>query len=163
MYFLRHCFISRPSDSNVSKDAGKEPSVRIYRPSFRKNKPKTLVFSQWKRAFWAYCFHENCVYKFGHRTVIANFALTVSRSYHPARPPPHSQDLIHTRLDLINTRLDLIHTRLDLIHIGWYSLGRYFHYFTCCFSSKRVVSISLYFWFKAFHPPNPSLKLSILC
>jgi hypothetical protein len=39
--------------------------ARIYRPSFRENKPKTLVFSHRKRAFWA-CFHENWVYKFRH-------------------------------------------------------------------------------------------------
>ncbi len=38
--------------------------ARIYRPSFREKKPKTLVFSHRKRAFWA-CFHENWVYKFG--------------------------------------------------------------------------------------------------
>jgi hypothetical protein len=35
-------------------------------PSFRENKPKTLVFSHTKRAYWA-CFRENCVYNFGHR------------------------------------------------------------------------------------------------
>ncbi len=34
-------------------------------PRFRENKPKMLVFSHWKRAFWA-CFRENCVYNFGH-------------------------------------------------------------------------------------------------
>jgi hypothetical protein len=34
-------------------------------PRFRENKPKTLVFSHRKRAFWA-CFRENCVYNFGH-------------------------------------------------------------------------------------------------
>ncbi len=39
--------------------------TRIYRPSFLKNKPKTLVFSHKKRAFWA-CFRENWVDKFGH-------------------------------------------------------------------------------------------------
>ncbi len=39
--------------------------ARIYRPSFRENKPKTLVFHYWKCLFWA-CFHENWVYKFGH-------------------------------------------------------------------------------------------------
>jgi hypothetical protein len=33
-------------------------SVRNYRPSFRVNKPKTLVLNDWIRAFWA-CFHEN--------------------------------------------------------------------------------------------------------
>jgi hypothetical protein len=32
---------------------------------FRENKPKTLVFSHRKRAYWA-CFHENLVYNFGH-------------------------------------------------------------------------------------------------
>jgi hypothetical protein len=41
-------------------------SARIYRPSIRKSKPKTLVFSHRKRAFWA-CFRENRVYNFGHR------------------------------------------------------------------------------------------------
>jgi hypothetical protein len=39
--------------------------ARIYRPSFHENKPKTLVFSHTKRAFWA-CFRENWVYNFGH-------------------------------------------------------------------------------------------------
>jgi hypothetical protein len=34
-------------------------------PRFRENKPKTLVFSHWTRAFWA-CFLENWVYNFGH-------------------------------------------------------------------------------------------------
>jgi hypothetical protein len=34
-------------------------------PRFRENKPKTLVFSHWKRAFWA-CFRENWVCNFGH-------------------------------------------------------------------------------------------------
>ncbi len=34
---------------------------------FRENKPKTLVFSYRKRAFWA-CFRENCVYNFGQGT-----------------------------------------------------------------------------------------------
>jgi hypothetical protein len=32
--------------------------------SFHENKPKTLVFSHTKRAFWA-CFRENWVYNFG--------------------------------------------------------------------------------------------------
>jgi hypothetical protein len=31
--------------------------ARNYRPSFRENKPKTLVFNDGIRAFWA-CFHE---------------------------------------------------------------------------------------------------------
>jgi hypothetical protein len=42
-----------------------ETSARIYRPSFRENKPKPLVFFDCKRAFWA-CFRENWIYKFGH-------------------------------------------------------------------------------------------------
>ncbi len=50
----------RPSDS----------LGRIYRPSFRENKPKTLVFSHTKRAFWA-CFCENWVYNFGHLSLIS--------------------------------------------------------------------------------------------
>ncbi len=44
-----------------------KPSARIYRPAFSWNKPKMLVFSHWKRAFWA-CFRENLVY-IGHRNV----------------------------------------------------------------------------------------------
>jgi hypothetical protein len=50
-----------------SKNTFNEPaSGRNYRPSFHENKPKTLVFSHRKRAFWA-CFRENRVYKFGYR------------------------------------------------------------------------------------------------
>ncbi len=41
-------------------------SAQIYRPSSHENKPKTLVFSHTKRAFWA-CFRENWVYNFEHR------------------------------------------------------------------------------------------------
>ncbi len=45
--------------------------ARIFRPSFRENKPKTFVFSHRKQAFWA-CFRKkNWVYKFGHWTRIA--------------------------------------------------------------------------------------------
>ncbi len=44
--------------------------ARNYRPSFRKNKPKTLVLYDWKRAYCA-CFRENWVYKFGHWTARA--------------------------------------------------------------------------------------------
>ncbi len=40
--------------------------ARIYRPSFREYKPKTLVCYDWKRAFWP-CFRDNWGYKFGHR------------------------------------------------------------------------------------------------
>jgi hypothetical protein len=41
------------------------PVPEFIDPRFRENKPKTLVFSHRKRAFWA-CFRENCVYSFGH-------------------------------------------------------------------------------------------------
>jgi hypothetical protein len=41
------------------------PVPEFIDPRFRENKPKTLVFSHRKRAFWA-CFLENCVYNFGH-------------------------------------------------------------------------------------------------
>ncbi len=40
------------------------PCARIHRPSFCENKPKTLVFNDWKRMFLAR-FRENWVYKFG--------------------------------------------------------------------------------------------------
>jgi hypothetical protein len=57
-YCIQHCFICRHSDSTVSEDVGIEPSARNYTPSFRENKPKTLVFNDWIRAFWT-CLHEN--------------------------------------------------------------------------------------------------------
>jgi hypothetical protein len=41
------------------------PVPEFIDPRFRENKPKALVFSHWKRAFWA--FRENCFYNFGHR------------------------------------------------------------------------------------------------
>ncbi len=44
---------------------GVPPVPEFIDPRIRENKPKTLVFSHWKRAFWA-CFHENWVYNFGH-------------------------------------------------------------------------------------------------
>ncbi len=43
------------------------PVPEFIDPRFRENKPKTLVFSHRKLAFWA-CFRENCVYNFGHCT-----------------------------------------------------------------------------------------------
>ncbi len=39
-----------------------------YRPSFRENKPKALVMSHEKQAFWV-GFRENWVFKFGQRTL----------------------------------------------------------------------------------------------
>jgi hypothetical protein len=42
------------------------PVPEFIDPRFRENKPKTLVLSHRKRAYWA-CFRENCVYNFGHR------------------------------------------------------------------------------------------------
>jgi hypothetical protein len=44
------------------------PVPEFIDPRFCENKPKALVFSHRKRAFWA-CFRENCVYNFGHGTV----------------------------------------------------------------------------------------------
>ncbi len=41
------------------------PVPEFIDPRFRENKPKALVFSHWKRAFWA-CFLENWVYNSGH-------------------------------------------------------------------------------------------------
>jgi hypothetical protein len=43
------------------------PVPEFIDPRFRENKPKTLVFSHRKRAFWA-CFRENSVYNFRHWT-----------------------------------------------------------------------------------------------
>ncbi len=45
----------------------KRPVPEFIDPRFRENKPKTLVFSHRKRAYWA-CFHENWVY-IGHSTL----------------------------------------------------------------------------------------------
>ncbi len=42
------------------------PVPRISRLSFCENKAKTLVFNDWKWAFWA-CCRENCMGLFGHR------------------------------------------------------------------------------------------------
>ncbi len=65
-----HPFQSNPirffiyfAPSTRSKE--RELCARNYRPSLPENKPKTLVFNDWKRVFWA-CFHENEVYKFRH-------------------------------------------------------------------------------------------------
>jgi hypothetical protein len=53
-----------PGSTHVTEHE-KDSRARIYRPE---NKPKTLVFSHTKRAFWA-CFRENWVYNFGHRSI----------------------------------------------------------------------------------------------
>jgi hypothetical protein len=62
----------RPKDENISFEIIYErattttPVPEFIDPRFRENKPKTLVFSHRKQAFWA-CFRENCAYNFGHR------------------------------------------------------------------------------------------------
>ncbi len=48
------------------------PVPEFIDPCFRENKPKTLVFSHRKPAFWA-CFRKNCVYNFGHSTLTGVF------------------------------------------------------------------------------------------
>jgi hypothetical protein len=60
--------LSKKGLTGSQEKGERETSARNYRPSFHENKPKTLVLYDWKRAFWA-CFHENWVYKFGHRTI----------------------------------------------------------------------------------------------
>ncbi len=42
--------------------------ARIYRPNFRENKPKTIVFYDFKSGVFGF-FHENWVFKFGHWSV----------------------------------------------------------------------------------------------
>ncbi len=61
----QHCFWGNQPGSllNITKftllDGTKNVScARNYRPSFRENQPKMLVFIYWIRAFWA-CFHGN--------------------------------------------------------------------------------------------------------
>jgi hypothetical protein len=47
----------------AQQDAGTKHVPEFIDPRFHENKPKTLVFSHRKRAFWA-CFRENRVYNF---------------------------------------------------------------------------------------------------
>jgi hypothetical protein len=67
-----------PSETNVAGVALKRmkslqqiaavllsPVPEFIDPRFRENKPKTLIFSHRKLAFWA-CFRENMVYNFRH-------------------------------------------------------------------------------------------------
>ncbi len=51
----------RPARRICSVSAWIPVHARIYRPSFRENKPETLVFNDWKRAFCTR-FQENWVY-----------------------------------------------------------------------------------------------------
>jgi hypothetical protein len=51
------------------------PVPEFIDPRFRENKPKTLVFSHRKRAYWA-CFRENYVYNFRH-CICQYYSLTV--------------------------------------------------------------------------------------
>ncbi len=57
-------------------------SARNYRPSFRENKPKTLVFNDWIEHF-GLVFTNTRVYKFGHRQVKVNeiVPLTVKKFF----------------------------------------------------------------------------------
>ncbi len=66
LYICMYAWPGTPSKRPVAKRPFKYIRARIHRPSVRENKPKTLVFSNRKRAFWA-GFRENWVYKFGHR------------------------------------------------------------------------------------------------
>ncbi len=62
---------------NVVLSAGifNSTCARIYRPSFRENKPKKLIFNDLKLSFRA-CFRENLVYKFGHRSLTSRSKIT---------------------------------------------------------------------------------------
>jgi hypothetical protein len=59
-YFIRHCFIWRPSDSTVSKDAGIEPRIvatsilAVRRSIHRKSARWTKVFSKVRTSFYIY-------------------------------------------------------------------------------------------------------------
>jgi hypothetical protein len=55
---------------SLAPEGRHDPYTRIYRPSFHENKPKTLVFSHAKRAFWA-CFRKHWVYNFGALVIFA--------------------------------------------------------------------------------------------
>jgi hypothetical protein len=55
---LRKGATTLPSKPHIEQGAQagyRHNCAQIYRPSFRKNKPKTLIFNHWKRAFCA-CF-----------------------------------------------------------------------------------------------------------
>ncbi len=91
---LKHTLTVNTKNTNIHsqpKSLGLFISLaRIYRPSFRINKHKTLVFNGWKRVFWA-CFHECCVYKFGHMSVPHlpfSKVLMISLTPPPPIPPP---------------------------------------------------------------------------
>ncbi len=57
-----------PFQSKTSEIYPPVSCTRDYSPSFRENKTKTLVYKDWKRAFWA-CNRKNWVYKLGHCTL----------------------------------------------------------------------------------------------
>jgi hypothetical protein len=65
--YIQFFIITRAEASFFDYDT--VPVPEFIDPRFRENKPKTLVFSHRKRAFWA-CFRENFVYNFGHGTVL---------------------------------------------------------------------------------------------
>ncbi len=92
MYDIQHCFICRPSDSIVSKDAGIEPR-KVATTALAVRRPNHSARTQ---------------------------PLTRLDLIHTRLDHIHTRlDHIHTRLDHIHTRLDLIHTRLDLIHSNY--------------------------------------------
>jgi hypothetical protein len=70
--------------------------ARIYRPSFRENNPRKLVFRHRKRAFWA-CFHDNWDYNFGHGRACRKSSLPKELAGH--------QKYIRTGLDLLHFRM----------------------------------------------------------
>ncbi len=64
-----HLFPNTPRSMYVQGLPLSTTNARIYRPRFRENKPKTLVFNRWKRAFLG-LFCKNLVYKFGHCSMV---------------------------------------------------------------------------------------------
>jgi hypothetical protein len=85
---IQHCFISRPSNSTVSMDAGIEPS--------------SVATLHWQS---------------GALTTRLDLIHTRLDLIHTRLDLIHSRlDLIHTWLDLILTRIDLIASRLGLIY-----------------------------------------------
>ncbi len=99
-----------PGGGGIFQD--KDPSARNYRPSFRENKPKTLVLYDWKRAFWA-CFRENWVYKFEHWYPAFHFDADPEPAFHnvtdldPSDANPASQNIADPDLRKLNMELDL--------------------------------------------------------
>jgi hypothetical protein len=88
LYDIQYCFICRPTDATVSKDAGSNPGL--------------LGLWHWQPDALT--------------TRIVSHPLSAGAHPSWARSNPHSATSPHPRLDLTRPRLNLTHPRLDLTH-----------------------------------------------